>query len=785
MMDMFSELGDRIALQYGGSEAHKKVSGTKASKNGELLTSIKRYYSNAFTDMVKQDAMNVFLGFYVPNEKITPLWDLETDYFLHNKALRPSMPLENKILFNELKRKENHGGGYKYRKGQSLLVDGAGHNDAEIVLKLLASAPSIDVNTVLRQYFFKHGMSEAALTLSVRKAIERSEKRKAVAKEMEDRVTEAVEMWWRDSLQQFVGERQWMCLPIPDGVLQRSYFERVHKPSELTLFDAVFAGESSIPITDATIKTDDLALSASAGSFEGDDNDSIGDDDNNDNESTVDSPVKAKSLINNSASQPSSFTSFSSMFFSSGSGKKSVSSSAAATSDKLISTSVAATDEFAGANEGDGNADNGSLSGFFVRKYLRDKVRQVVGVFGKQKDEENSLVGQGRSGKGHSATKKVNLGNNINWGNQTLANTAVVVPQKTTQMYSFYADCWQDNLLLNTPVVSASREDDFKQSLREMNIDVNNVGAMEQLSVDSHVSRVVNQGMYKGMSQNDSAIDANIFLFTSLINVETDLRKCLDEEQFAHYSSNIPTAIPEAYANASKESHMRAPVSLRASLTTKSVTYDNSVRIPESVRSKLYDACMKRKIGFGIESKLQALAARYLFQQVVYAREISMHRLASRLSALTTEKTILEYALTFEKESLAANLDMMTFIATDGPSYQAFYELENLVESLSVLHERHNQKVRELLNEYNKQASTKFPEPASAAVEPEFRMVIGDVTATEQALISKVTNKEYPGFKCVGNDQYEKLSNPYLHINEIAAMRFEDLVQRLSKVNSH
>jgi hypothetical protein len=48
-MDMYSELGDRIALQYGGSEAHKKMSTSQgqaisSSKHGELLTSIKRYY---------------------------------------------------------------------------------------------------------------------------------------------------------------------------------------------------------------------------------------------------------------------------------------------------------------------------------------------------------------------------------------------------------------------------------------------------------------------------------------------------------------------------------------------------------------------------------------------------------------------------------------------------------------------------------------------------------------------------------------------------------------------
>ena len=51
--------------------------------------------------MVKQDAMNVFLGFYVPNEMIQPLWDLDSDYFLHNKTLRPPVPSVNKILYRE------------------------------------------------------------------------------------------------------------------------------------------------------------------------------------------------------------------------------------------------------------------------------------------------------------------------------------------------------------------------------------------------------------------------------------------------------------------------------------------------------------------------------------------------------------------------------------------------------------------------------------------------------------------------------------------------------------
>lgn len=54
------------------------------NKHRELLTSIRRYYSNAFTDRAKQDAINLFLGYYVPNSTDKPLWELDTDYYLHN-----------------------------------------------------------------------------------------------------------------------------------------------------------------------------------------------------------------------------------------------------------------------------------------------------------------------------------------------------------------------------------------------------------------------------------------------------------------------------------------------------------------------------------------------------------------------------------------------------------------------------------------------------------------------------------------------------------------------------
>ncbi|KAH9256418.1 hypothetical protein BASA81_005332 [Batrachochytrium salamandrivorans] len=103
--EMFDALGDAIAQQYGGSQAHKKGTST-TPHTSELLTSIRRYYSNSFTDRAKQDAINLFLGCFVPRQfhstvaaaaamggegdvplhgqQQQALWDLENDFYLHN-----------------------------------------------------------------------------------------------------------------------------------------------------------------------------------------------------------------------------------------------------------------------------------------------------------------------------------------------------------------------------------------------------------------------------------------------------------------------------------------------------------------------------------------------------------------------------------------------------------------------------------------------------------------------------------------------------------------------------
>ncbi len=84
-----TDLSVCMCVQYGGSEAHstffqrQRGDWEAATQSRDLMTSIRRFYSNAYTDAEKQDAINLFLGNFVPHHGHAALWELDSDYFLH------------------------------------------------------------------------------------------------------------------------------------------------------------------------------------------------------------------------------------------------------------------------------------------------------------------------------------------------------------------------------------------------------------------------------------------------------------------------------------------------------------------------------------------------------------------------------------------------------------------------------------------------------------------------------------------------------------------------------
>jgi len=97
---MYHDHGDTIALQYGGShlvntmETYRKIA-PWTSHSRDMVESIRRFYSNSFTDADKQNAINLFLGNYIPIDDQIPLWELTTDHHLHNKTNQIMKPLRS------------------------------------------------------------------------------------------------------------------------------------------------------------------------------------------------------------------------------------------------------------------------------------------------------------------------------------------------------------------------------------------------------------------------------------------------------------------------------------------------------------------------------------------------------------------------------------------------------------------------------------------------------------------------------------------------------------------
>ncbi|KAL8118836.1 hypothetical protein AgCh_016361 [Apium graveolens] len=95
LMRLYEMMGDTLALQYGGSAAHNKIFSQRrgqwkaATQSQELFRTLQRYYSNAYMDAEKQDAINVFLGHFQPHKGKPELWELDSDQH-HNVGNRGS-----------------------------------------------------------------------------------------------------------------------------------------------------------------------------------------------------------------------------------------------------------------------------------------------------------------------------------------------------------------------------------------------------------------------------------------------------------------------------------------------------------------------------------------------------------------------------------------------------------------------------------------------------------------------------------------------------------------------
>lgn len=85
LMGLYEKMGDTLAHQYGGSAAHNKIFSQRrgqwkaATQSQEFFRTLQRYYSNAYMDAEKKNAINVFLGHFRPQHGKPALWELGSD----------------------------------------------------------------------------------------------------------------------------------------------------------------------------------------------------------------------------------------------------------------------------------------------------------------------------------------------------------------------------------------------------------------------------------------------------------------------------------------------------------------------------------------------------------------------------------------------------------------------------------------------------------------------------------------------------------------------------------
>lgn len=101
---LYEDHGDTLALQYGGSQLVHRIKTYRktapwTSQGNDIMQTLSRYYSNTFSDTEKQHSINLFLGYYQPQDflnikDLTTFSDVTTDHHYLTLAFEPK--------FNEL-----------------------------------------------------------------------------------------------------------------------------------------------------------------------------------------------------------------------------------------------------------------------------------------------------------------------------------------------------------------------------------------------------------------------------------------------------------------------------------------------------------------------------------------------------------------------------------------------------------------------------------------------------------------------------------------------------------
>lgn len=675
--------------------------------------------------------------------------------------------------------------------------------------------------------------SKMQLKIAIRN-IGRLEKRKFLRTVASRKISSVAGVWWKSALQEYEDSLYGTApqlVRVSTGRAPRpiqkppSYFHRVYSPYELSEFDTLLNLDFFAPIDAANDITE---LSARPGSASP----------NHMANSSVARPEPVPTLVPTAAAIASARAALSRKFdreYLLGTARASNSYAVAHMHDEYPAASVPTSQDFAynghqrqnsvprglsGAKSGstasegyynpaDQNDQSGTANaGFQIARYMR----KLVGGFLRKEDNPAAPTSVGKPSQ-KSRSGKLEW----DWYHHMINFHEHRVSRKASQLYSRYEAVAQNNLLLMERMGNQRlAEEEYFILLRDYNIDADNVTGMEHLSIESYVSSEINQGVYQGMQQRESAIAAHSFLMTSLVQVESELQQSASnlpssqaQEPFAPAQATVSSKVRGVSSPLKRGQHVgiltNSSTSKHDTATDKKALVRQALQRHPTLESHI-ETCLTR-VGHvrGLERELRKNVSDYICQQSAYAKEISYDHVSTRLGSTSSESTIIEYCMLFDHLSLAKDLADVEFLASCHPSYEFFEEFSNLRQILAPLASRqikHKEAiVKKRVEELAQAEAVAAVAAASASGEPSAsvseQLGLGsNITSLQEDLKTDYSLDRYnhpfpyldnialPGltqpsqeFFQLDYDLYVRSTNPFMQLNEAAA---SSLVQALS-----
>ncbi|KAG2728537.1 hypothetical protein I3760_01G210500 [Carya illinoinensis] len=132
LMGVYETMGDTLALQYGGSAAHNKIFSERrgqwkpATQSQEFFRTLQRFYNNTCMDPEKQNAINLFLGYFQPQPGKPELWEMDSDQ--HQSVCRNTPNFVDENIRSFIKRSLSDGNIHCERDSPVVSTD-VGHEE--------------------------------------------------------------------------------------------------------------------------------------------------------------------------------------------------------------------------------------------------------------------------------------------------------------------------------------------------------------------------------------------------------------------------------------------------------------------------------------------------------------------------------------------------------------------------------------------------------------------------------------------------------------------------------